>query len=81
MRKTFELTDEDLKTLLECSKQSPLVAINCGLPPSPQECANSVWARLGAKMGFQYMTVEPTRQGDKFFTAEPLVGFASRGQS
>ena len=40
--------------------------------PSTQENANAAWGRLGAKMGFDAMTVQPVRgKGQRFFTAVP----------
>lgn len=70
MRKEFELSDADLEKLLDASKPVPLIAIHLGMPPSPQERANAVWEEIGTRMGFKFMTVEPSGKGDKFFTAE-----------
>jgi len=70
MRKNFEMTQEQLNTILDACKPVPLIALNCGMPPSPQENANSAWAALGKDMGFKPMTVKPTGQGDRFFSAE-----------
>ena len=39
--------------------------------PSQQENANRAWEALGDELGFQHMTVEPSRKGDRFFIAEP----------
>lgn len=36
---------------------------------SQQERANEAWKKLGDRMGFDFMTVEPTRKGDRIFTA------------
>lgn len=71
-RKVFEMTDADLKILMEACRPVPLVALHCGSPPSPQERANNAWCALGRRMGFDGMTVEPTGRGARFFTAVPL---------
>lgn len=68
-RVNFEMTADDLATLLESMKPVPLIAIHCGPAPSQQERANAAWAKLGAKMGFDPMTVQPTGRGDRFFSA------------
>jgi hypothetical protein len=37
---------------------------------TPQENANKAWQRLGEKMGFDYMTVQPIPgKGQRHFTA------------
>lgn len=72
MRKRFELSNEDLQRLYDAAKPIPCVAIQCGMPPSQQERANEVWCSIGKSMGFDYMTVQPTGEGDKYFTAEEL---------
>lgn len=72
MRKEYEMSDEDLKELMEACKPVPYLVANGTEPMSPQESANRAWERLGDKMGFQFMTVRPVEgKGDKFFTAEP----------
>ena len=71
MRKEFELTDEELKELLDASKPVPYMIIGGVIPRSPQENANDAWQRLGAKRGFRFLTVKPIAgKGMKFFTAE-----------
>jgi hypothetical protein len=68
--KDFEMTQDQLDTLLDAMKPVPLIAINCGMPRSQQESANSAWKRLGNEMGFNHMTVAPTGKGNRFFKAE-----------
>lgn len=70
MRKNFEMTQEQLNTILEACEPVPLIAINCGMPRSPQENANDAWERLGKEMRFKHMAVKPTEEGDRFFSAE-----------
>lgn len=72
MRKEFEMTKEQLKALLEACKPVPMIMLQCGTPPSPQENANTAWCALGREMGFDGMTVSPTGEGDRFFTAETI---------
>ena len=67
------MSEEDLETLLESCKPVPYMIIGGHPPRSPQENANSAWRLLGAKMGFDYMTVKPIPgKGDRFFTAEKI---------
>lgn len=73
MRKEFEMTEEQLKKLLDASKPTPVMYLSGGTPmfDPPQENANRAWASLGEELGFQSMTVEPApEKGDRFFTAE-----------
>lgn len=71
MRKEFEMSEKDREVLLEAMKPVPMIALQCGTPPGPQEGANAAWASLGQKMGFEALTVKPVRgKGERFFTAE-----------
>lgn len=70
-RTNYEMTEADLEKLLEASKPVPMIMLQCGPPISQQEHANAAWAELGSRMGFDHMTVEPTGQGDRFFSAIP----------
>lgn len=72
-RQRFEMTQAQLDKVLDACKPVPLIAIHCGMPRSPQENANAAWASLGAEMGFNHMSVQPTGEGDRFFTAEPVA--------
>jgi hypothetical protein len=73
MRQRYEMTEQDLAALLEASKPVPYIIIGGVEPRTLQDNANAAWAALGDKMGFDYLTVEPTGEGDRFFTAEPKV--------
>lgn len=73
MTKKYEMTEDDLNTILEACKPVPYLVANGSAPRSPQENANAAWADLGRKMGFDPMTVRPTGQGNRFFYAEPTV--------
>lgn len=68
-RYEYEMSDSQLKTLLDACKPIPMIMLQCGEPPSAQENANSAWCKLGKEMGFDGMTVKPTGRGDRFFTA------------
>jgi len=70
-RTQYEMTEQDLAELLESMKPVPMIMLQCGTPSSQQENANRAWARLGEKMGFDSMTVQPTGRGDRFFSAIP----------
>ena len=71
--KNFEMTEEQLKEILNACKPTPVMYLNGGMPMfnSPQENANHAWKLLGDKLGFKYMTVKPNGKGDRFFSAEP----------
>lgn len=71
-RTQYEMTEEDMQTLLESMKPVPMIMLQCGSPPSQQENANRAWNALGEKMGFDGSTVQPVSgKGARFFTAIP----------
>ena len=67
----YEMTQADLDKILNACKPVPMIALQCGMPRSPQENANAAWGELGRRMGFDHMTVEPTGKGNRFFSAVP----------
>jgi len=69
----YEMTESDLKKLLEACKPTPCMYLSGGtlMGSSPQENANAAWDELGKKMGFESMTVQPSSKGERFFTAVP----------
>jgi hypothetical protein len=74
MKKLYELSDADYKTLLKASQPLPYMVIGGYVPESPQERANRAWCDLGCRMGFDGMSVEPSdRGGGRFFLAEPTT--------
>lgn len=72
-RQEYTMTQEDLDELLEACKSPILIALNSGMPETPQEKANRAWEMLGQKMGFDGMTVEPNGPDQLNFTAEPKL--------
>ena len=70
-RTKYEMTEEDLKSIMDAIKPAPMIMLQCGSPPSQQERANLAWETLGKKMEFDHMTVQPSGTGDRFFTAIP----------
>lgn len=74
MRQEFEMSNEQLKELLDACKPTPVMYLSAGKPMfnTPQENANYAWEKLGKELGFEYMTVQPNGKGDKYFTAEPI---------
>ena len=71
-RTNYEMTQADLDALLDACKPVPYMVIGGRAPASPQENANRAWARLGEKMGFDPMSVQPVSgQSNRFFTAVP----------
>lgn len=73
MRREFEMSEEQLKKILDACKPTPAMFLSGGQPMfgTPQENANRAWKALGEEMGFDYLTVRPNGKGDRFFTAEP----------
>lgn len=69
----YEMTSEDLEKILEACKPVPYLVMGGREPQSPQERANAAWSELGSRMGFDHMTVQPTMNGDRYFTAVPKV--------
>lgn len=68
------MTEADLNEIIEACKPTPAMFLSGGIPigGSPQENANAAWAKLGARMGFDPMTVNPsTHGGARCFTAVP----------
>lgn len=73
MRKEFEMSKEQLKTILKAC--DPVICMLIGeiAPSSPQENANRAWKNLGNEMRFIGDTAEPVRgKSDLFFTAEAI---------
>jgi hypothetical protein len=73
-RTNYEMTEDDLKELLDACKPTPVMFLSGGRPigGTPQENANRAWKNLGEKMGFDYMTVRSINgKGDRFFSAVP----------
>ncbi|WP_431490933.1 hypothetical protein [Paraburkholderia fungorum] len=72
VRCDFEMTQADLDGILakiNTARSTPLIAIHCGPIRSIQEVANDAWAELGARLGFDAMTVQRGRS-DRHFSAE-----------
>ena len=70
LRKNYEMSREELDTLLEAGKPVPYMIIGGHEPSSPQGNANRAWAALGEKMGFNSLTVQPiVGKGTRHFTA------------
>ena len=71
-RTNYEMSEENLKGLLDACKSVPVMMIGSYTPSSPQENANTAWRSLGEKMGFDSMTVQPIQgRGQRFFSAIP----------
>lgn len=70
-RKRFTMTQADYDAILEACRPVPAIALQCGMPASPQENANAAWARLGEAMGFHWQTVLPVHGSPLAFTAIP----------
>lgn len=73
----FEMTADDLADLMNASKPTPAMYLPGGMSmvATPQENANRAWVRLGDKMGFDPMTVEPVKgKSQVFFMANAVSG-------
>lgn len=76
-RKDYEMTHEDMDTLLKAGEAVPYMIIGGFAPMTQQERANHAWIALGKRMGFDGMSVRPIPGKDfRFFTAEPLIASA-----
>lgn len=73
MRKEFEITQEQLDKLMDASRPTLAIALQCGPAPSVQENANNAWHALGKELGFDSTTVQPCGKGHRFFTATVVV--------
>jgi len=73
MRREYEMTGQQMKTLLDACKPVPYMVVGGMEPRSIQENVNAAWRALGMKMGFNGMTVRPVpNKCSRFFTAEAL---------
>jgi len=73
MIKEFEMTNEQLKELMNACKPTPVMYMTGGVQmfKTPQDNANHAWELLGKELGFKHMTVRPIDGKDtKFFKAE-----------
>lgn len=71
--KDYEMTQDQFDKILKASQPVMMIALQCGNPGHPQENANAAWQALGNEMGFKYMTVKPSKKGNRFFSAEPII--------
>ena len=71
--KEYEMTDEELNEILDACKPVRYMVIGGYQPSSPQENANRAWAELGRKRGFDYLTVTPSKKGERFFFADEVA--------
>ncbi len=73
MNKEYEMSEADLEALIKACKPVPMIMLQCGPSPTPQEMANRAWSRLGEKMGFDSMSVKPIPgKSHRFFTAKEV---------
>ncbi len=70
--KRFEMTSDQHEKLLDACKPVPMIMLQCGRQPSPQERANAAWADLGRELGFDHMSVRPIPgEPETAFEAQP----------
>lgn len=71
-RINYEMTEQELETILDACKPVPIMMIGNYVGSSPQENANRAWKLLGDRMGFDSETVQPIEGKDnRFFSAVP----------
>lgn len=73
-RTEYEMSEEDLKEILDACRSTPVLFGSGGvnLGGNQQANANTAWATLGRKMGFDSMTVRDIQgKNNRFFTAIP----------
>ena len=72
--KEFEMTKDQLKTIMNACKPVPMIMLQYGTPKSQQENANAAWQSLADELGFKWDTVLPiSSKGQCFFTAESRI--------
>ena len=69
MRVEYAMTQADLDALKEAARPVPLIALQCGMPMSPQEKANALWRQLADQMGFRWDTVRPAEAAARAWLA------------
>jgi hypothetical protein len=82
-RVEYEMSEDDLKEILDACKPTPVMFLSGGTPmgSSPEENANRAWAALGKKLGFEPVTVKPVAgKGQRFFTAVPSETESARNE-
>ena len=62
-RTNYEMTDEQLDTLMDSCKPVACIAVGGTAPSSPQENANRAWSNLGIELGFDSSTVHDGLRG------------------
>ena len=77
-RRRFEMTENDMLKIVDASKPVTYIVVGGRPPSTPQENANRAWQDLGERMGFDFMTVAPTGEGNRIFTAVPTEPEADR---
>lgn len=81
-RVEFRMSEADFGEMIKAitrARLTPVIAIQCGMPRSPQEVANDEWCALGKRLGFDGMSVEPSGKGPRIFTAIATRAQASQG--
>ena len=74
VRRALQLTQAELKTLLEATRPVPYIVVGSFEPRSQQQRANDEWRALGRKRGFDWETVRPIEGKDQtWFSAEVEV--------
>lgn len=68
----YEMSDEDYQQILTASRPVRYMIVGGVEPASPQENANRAWQSLGARLGFDWLTVQRGRD-ERHFMAVPVV--------
>lgn len=80
-RTNYQMSEADLKSLLESCKPVPYLVVGGHATSSPQENANRAWAELGKRMGFDSDTVQPLEgKSAMHFSAVPTENETQRAE-
>jgi len=70
--KEYELTEEELKAILDACRAQPVIKIGNHWNGDTQESVNRAWQSLAAKRGFVWDSCQPVSgKGQRFITAVP----------
>ena len=78
----YRMTQADCDSIMKAIEPEPCIMVGeARMGMSQQERANNAWAELGARMGFDAMTVEPIAGGSVLdFTAVPTETESQRAE-
>lgn len=74
IRRDFTMTQGDYDRIIKRidAASGPLIMLQCGPRPTVQQAANEAWIELGARMGFDGMSVRPGASKLQFTAIERM---------